>query len=96
MEQIGMFGVALRLEGKIIAFALGSKLSADTLLEDIEKASDVPGAYQMINHEFACRFSEGFTYINREEDLGIEGLRKAKLSYFPAYLNMRWRAVLHE
>lgn len=96
MEQIGMFGVALRLEGKIIAFALGSKLSADTLLEDIEKASDVPGAYQMINHEFACRFSEGFTYINREEDLGIEGLRKAKLSYFPAYLNMRWRAVPHE
>ncbi len=95
LEKIGMMGVALRLEGRIIAFALGSRLSADTLLEDIEKAADIPGAYQMINHEFARRFSEGFTYINREEDLGIEGLRKAKLSYFPAYLNMRWRAVPH-
>ena len=95
LGQIGMFGVALRLEGEIIAYALGTQLNYDTILEQIEKASDIPGAYQMINREFACRFSPGFSYINREEDLGLEGLRKAKLSYFPAYLNMRWRAVPH-
>lgn len=95
LEKIGMMGVALRLDGKIVAFALGTQLNYDTILEQIEKASNIPGAYQMINREFAGRFSEGFAYINREEDLGIEGLRKAKRSYFPAYLNMRWRAVPH-
>ena len=95
LERIGMVGVALRLDGKIAAYALGTQLNGDTILEQIEKAADIPGAYQMINNAFAKRFSEGFSYINREEDLGIEGLRKAKLSYFPAYLNMRWRAVRH-
>ncbi len=93
LAELGMVGVALRLEGRIVAYALGTRLNEDTLLEQIEKAADIPGAYPMICREFALRFSEGCTYINREEDLGLEGLRKAKLSYFPAYLNMRWRAV---
>ncbi len=94
LEKIGMVGVALRLRGKIVAYALGTQLNQDTVLEQIEKAADLPGAYQMINRAFAQWFSKGFAYINREEDLGIEGLRKAKRSYYPAYLNMRWRAVL--
>ena len=96
LRALGMQGVALRLDGKLIAFALGVRLSEDTVLEQFEKALPVPGAYQIINREFARRFSTGCSYINREEDLGLEGLRKAKLSYFPAWLNMRWRAVRND
>ena len=93
LDEIGMFGVALRLDGKIAAYALGSRMCTDTVLEQIEKAADIPGAYQMINNAFASRFASDCLYINREEDLGIEGLRKAKLSYNPAYLNTRYHAV---
>lgn len=90
---IGMFGVALRLDGEIAAFALGARLCADTVLEQIEKSADLAGGYQMINQAFAERFASDCLYINREEDLGIEGLRKAKLSYNPAYINMRYKAL---
>ncbi len=93
LDAIGMFGIAMRLDGEIAAFALGTRLCADTVLEQIEKASDVTGAYQMINQAFAQRFAADCLYINREEDLGLEGLRKAKQSYNPAYLNMRYRAL---
>ena len=94
LDAIGMFGVALRLDGQIIAYALGTRLCADTVLEQIEKSADITGGYQMINHEFASRFAADCLYINREEDLGIEGLRKAKLSYNPAYINTRYNAQL--
>lgn len=96
LEKIGMFGVALRLDGRIVAFALGTRLCADTVLEQIEKSADITGGYQMINQAFAERFASDCKYINREEDLGIEGLRKAKLSYNPAYLNMRYHGVLRK
>ncbi|MBE6935166.1 MAG: DUF2156 domain-containing protein [Ruminococcaceae bacterium] len=92
-EELGMTGVALRLKGEIIAFALGSRINGDTILEDFEKAMEIPGAYQTINQAFMQYCGEGYTYVNREEDMGIEGLRKAKLSYAPAYLNMRYRVT---
>lgn len=93
LERIGMFGVAMRVDGQIAAFALGTRLCADTVLEQIEKSADIVGGYPMINQAFAERFAADSLYINREEDLGIEGLRKAKLSYNPAYINMHYRAV---
>ena len=53
----------------------------------MEKAyPDVQGAYPMINQQFVEHETEGFPYINREEDTGAEGLRKAKLSYYPAFM----------
>ncbi len=59
----------------------------DTMVVHIEKAyADVPGAYPMINQQFVLHETEGYTYINREEDTGAEGLRQAKLSYHPVFM----------
>ena len=63
------------------------RLNSDTFIVHIEKAfSDVAGAYPMINREFAAHNCAGFKYVNREDDVGDEGLRRAKLSYKPAIL----------
>lgn len=83
-EQFGMIGGALRAGGKIIAITLGEPLTKDTFVVHFEKAfSEIQGAYPMINREFVRNELSQYTYVNREEDLGIPGLRKAKLSYHP-------------
>lgn len=85
--ELGLSGGLIRLGGKIVAFTMGQKLCGDTFIVHIEKAfSDVEGAYAMINREFAAHHAGNFAYINREDDAGVEGLRKAKLSYRPAIL----------
>jgi hypothetical protein len=86
-KELGMIGGALRVNGKIIAITLGEPLTTDTFVVHFEKAfSDVQGAYPMINREFVRHELETYTYVNREEDMGVEGLRKAKLSYRPDIL----------
>ena len=86
-KELGMRGGLLRAEGRVVGFSIGEALNDDTIVVHIEKAySDVPGAYAMINQQFVIHETEGFTYINREEDTGSEGLRKAKLSYRPVFL----------
>ena len=90
-DNLQIKGVCLKLDGKVIAYALGTKLSKDTYLEQIEKADpSVPGAYPMITRAFAQTCTEDAVCINREEDMGIEGLRKAKLSFNPEIINMRY------
>ncbi|MBE6729496.1 MAG: GNAT family N-acetyltransferase [Ruminococcaceae bacterium] len=80
-------GGVLRVDGKVIAFTLGCQINKDTFDVNIEKAlGDYDGAYAMINNQFAKNELSGYKYINREEDMGIEGLRKAKLSYRPEIL----------
>lgn len=79
-------GGLLRVEGKVVAFTIGD-IKGDTLFIHIEKADrDVPGSYEMINKAFAedmlARFPD-LRYVNREDDSGDEGLRKAKMSYHP-------------
>jgi hypothetical protein len=85
--ELGLEGGLLRSEGRVIAYTMGEKLNSDTYDVHIEKAfGEIQGAYQMINREFAALIQDNhpdLTYVNREEDTGSEGLRKAKLSYHP-------------
>ena len=68
------------------------RLADDALIASIEKAmADIPGAYPLINREFIAHEGMSFPYVNREEDMGIEGLRKAKLSYRPVELTAKYR-----
>ncbi len=84
LDELGLIGGVLRLDGKAIAFTVGEPLLEDTFIIHIEKAlSGYDGAYQMINQLFAKTVANKYQYINREEDMGIEGLRNAKLSYLP-------------
>lgn len=86
-ERLGLQGGLLRLDGEVIAFSLGEAIDDETFVVHIEKAfADIQGAYPMMNQQFAAHAACGYRYINREEDMGIEGLRKAKLSYKPAFL----------
>ncbi|MBQ4313331.1 MAG: DUF2156 domain-containing protein [Clostridia bacterium] len=86
-EVLGLVGGIVRVDGEAVALSMGERLNEDTLVVHFEKAlAEYSEAYTVINREFAARFAQGYRYINREEDLGIEGLRKAKLSYRPAIL----------
>ena len=85
---------------RILAMTLGSRLSSDTFYVHFEKArSDVQGAYGAVNCEFARYIREKYPevkYLNREEDMGIEGLRRAKKSYYPHHLVEKYWAHLWE
>ena len=88
-EELKLKGGLLRTEkdGEIIAFTIGEPLNPDTFVVHIEKAfAEIQGAYPMINQQFVTHEAQDYQYVNREEDTGAEGLRKAKLSYRPAFL----------
>lgn len=96
-KELGFIGGLIRLEGRVVAFTLGERLCSDTFDIHIEKAfSDVEGAYTVINNEFVTHNLSSFAYINREEDMGIEGLRKAKLSWNPAMILQKNIAALKD
>lgn len=86
-KELGQVGGILRVNGEIAAFTMGEPVSPDTFVVHIEKAfSEIEGAYPMINQQFVKHECTDYQYINREEDTGAEGLRKAKLSYRPIFL----------
>ena len=86
-DKLGLFGGAIRVDGKIVAFCVASFLSDDVADVHVEKAlSDYEGAYAVVNNQFAKHLPDKIIYINREDDMGLEGLRKAKLSYHPVKL----------
>ena len=88
-------GGAIRAGGRIIAFSIGEPLNHDTYLVHIEKAfGDIQGAYAIINQQFAFHNCQNFLYINREDDSGQPGLRKAKQSYHPVFLAEKYSATL--
>ena len=86
-QELGLKGGILRDGNRIVAFTLGEELNREMFVIHIEKAfADVQGAYPMINQQFLIHEASNYLYVNREEDTGAEGLRKAKLSYYPAFL----------
>lgn len=96
-DALGLTGGILHVDGKIAAFTFGMPINQETFGVHVEKAdTGIDGAYAMINYEFANHIPEQFVYINREEDLGIEGLRKAKLSYQPTVILEKYMACLKE
>lgn len=97
-EYLKLEGGLLRAEGEVVAFTIGEKQNSDTYTVHFEKAfSEIRGAYPMINREFAKYVREKhpeIVYINREDDMGMENLRKAKRSYYPDFMVEKYTAVL--
>lgn len=94
LKELDIIGGALYVGEDIVAFTFGSMINDVTFDVCVEKANpDYEGSYAMINKEFCSHLPEGFIYINREEDLGIEGLRKAKLSYQPKMIMEKLTAI---
>ena len=90
-EDLNMRGGILLVDGKIAAYTLASVYAEGIMDVLFEKAdTSIDGAYPMINNQFAIHEFEGFELINREEDMGIEGLRTAKLSYNPVQLTEKY------
>ena len=90
-------GGLLRVNGEAQAFTFGEPSAADTFVVHAEKALlNYQGAYNALNCEFARTLADRFAYINREEDTGSEGLRKAKLSYHPAFLEEKYLITFSE
>jgi hypothetical protein len=85
-------GVAMLIEGQVEAFTFGELLNEETAVVHIEKANpEIPGLYTVINQQFCRRYWNSVPFINREQGLGEEGLRKAKSSYYPVRLVEKYR-----
>lgn len=93
--ELGMEGGLLRVDGRVVAFAAGERYRTNHFIVNIEKAFLSPaGSYAMINNQVASHLPEDILYINREDDVGDPGLRKAKLSYKPDLLLEKFEATL--
>lgn len=85
--NFGQLGGLVRVNGAVEAFAIGERLNRDTAVCHFEKfLPTIQGLGQLINQWFAAHCLGEFTYVNREQDLGLPGLRQAKESYHPAHL----------
>lgn len=96
-EALGLTGGMIRVNGRIEAFSIGERIHGDMALIHVEKANaEIPGLYTLINQQFVTNAWADTRYVNREEDMGAEGLRKAKESYYPAFMVEKYDAVLPE
>ncbi len=90
----GFFGGVLTVGGRVVGFSLGERLF-DTVYLHIEKADrTVKGAYQMLVNRFAAEMAGDAVYINREEDMGNQGLRTSKLSYHPTAILKKYTVTV--
>ena len=91
----GLTGGALLVGQEMVAYTIAEQLSKDMIVIHFEKGNpDYKGAYQAINQMFLEHNGEPFEFVNREQDLGDEGLRKAKLSYHPVDFIKKYRVTL--
>lgn len=94
-EFKNMLGGAIYIDGRIAAFSIGEKLDDKNLGVHYEKGLlGYKGIYQVINHEFARHAGEGFSFLNRAQDLDEEGLRAAKMSYHPVDFVKKYKVVI--
>ncbi|MCL5408734.1 MAG: phosphatidylglycerol lysyltransferase domain-containing protein [Candidatus Omnitrophica bacterium] len=94
-SQLDIVGGVIKIDNNVEAFTFGEKLNNSTGVVHIEKANpDIPGLYQVINQKFSQDTFKDVEFINREEDLGIEGLRKAKDSYYPQFFIEKYKISL--
>ena len=94
-ESIGFEGGILRVDGRVIAFTAGEAINDEAYCVHIEKAdTEYVGAYNALNQQFLINNCSNYKLINREEDMGIEGLRKAKESYNPAFIFEKYNVII--
>lgn len=93
-EELDFTGGILKVNGKTVAFTIGEKINSDMMVVHFEKANpEIQGAFQMINQQFVINNCADCNYINREEDTGDLGLRKAKKSYCPDMMVKKYYAI---
>ena len=93
-DKLNLFGVCIRKGERVVSFAVGERLNDDTFVEHFEKGdTEFKGVYQFTLREFAKRIPKGFKFLNREQDLGIPGLRQAKKSYYPVKMVEKYRVT---
>ena len=93
-EKFSLRGGVLLVDGEICAYCVGAKISDNTIDVMVEKGDYAyEGVYQAINKMFVENNCSDVEFINREEDMGIEGLRRAKLSYNPVMLLTKYGAI---
>lgn len=96
-RQLNIAGGLIRVDGTVEAFAMGEMLNHDTAVIHVEKANQkLQGSFTVINQQFAQNAWHQAKYINREQDLGVEGLRQAKMSYNPYHMVKKHRIRLKE
>ena len=95
LDTVGYLSGAIRIGGRIEAFCIGGQIGTKTVVVHVEKANtEYRGLYQAINNEFCKAMASNVKRINREEDMGLPGLRKAKLSYNPAKFIEKYTVLL--
>ena len=88
----GLTGGVIRVDGRIAAYTVAEAFTGDTLVIHFEKGNpEIKGIYQAINQVFLDRMGSGFVWVNREQDMGDEGLRQAKMSYNPSRFVEKFR-----
>lgn len=96
-DELAFRGGVIKINGKVEAFTLGEQLNSDTALIHVEKGNpDIRGIYPVINQEFLRNTWAHLKFVNREEDMGIEGLRFAKESYRPVKLVEKYEVTLQK
>ena len=93
--DLNALGGAILINNNVEAFTIGEKLNSNSAVIHFEKANpEVPGLYQVINQQFCSQEFRQFKYVNREQDLGILGLRQAKMSYHPTFFIEKFLATI--